>query len=660
MKSSRRKFIKKTSQFTLATGFSMWFMSCDLYQPSHTNPEESFLTIAQVFSDNMVLQRDQPIPIWGWTNPGVMVELFFHGEIHRTIATEDEGKWFINLTPISQSGPLELKIKQGAHEIKIKNILVGDVYLCSGQSNMEWPMSRVENVQEEIRNSEDDKIRQFKVIPSVSFQPKKNLIGKWEICSPKTAANFSAVAYFFSKDLRYKYDVPIGLVNSTRGDSNIKMWIPIEGIEALNRDELLKDLMAKRMGRLEKKYQFLSVENNTKSKSEAWNKPEYNDEKWNTIQLPLAWGESDFREMLGKIWFRKTIFLKRLPSEHSTIIINLAQIDDTDITFLNGHKIGEGKQVYDKVREYKVDPFVLKRGKNVLAISIENYKEFGGIFGNSHDLFIEMEGKKKSIAGEWKMKIESLNYNQEWLFEKGLIPSVLHNTMISPLQKFPFKAILWYQGETDTMNDKAKIFEYRYLFEKLISSWRNQFGNNTLPFIFAQLSNAMNSCTKPSDSLWASLRESQSQALQIKNTAQVINIDSGKHENTVHPQNKEELGRRFSLAVQKLVFEEKVIANGPTFKSMKIQGNYIYIYFSNIAKSLLLKSGNEVKELAIAGSDKKFFWAKSRVEVDRIIVWNDEVSAPVAVRYAWCDNPLNVNLYNSEGLPAEPFRSDNW
>ena len=210
------------------------------------------------------------------------------------------------------------------------------------------------------------------------------------------------------------------------------------------------------------------------------------------------------------------------------------------------------------------------------------------------------------------------------------------------------------------MNDKAKIFEYRYLFEKLISSWRNQFGNNTLPFIFAQLSNAMNSCTKPSDSLWASLIESQSQALQIKNTAQVINIDSGKHENTVHPQNKEELGRRFSLAVQKLVFEEKVIANGPTFKSMKIQGNYVYIYFSNIAKSLLLKSGNEVKELAIAGSDKKFFWAKSRVEVDRIIVWNDEVSAPVAVRYAWCDNPLNVNLYNSEGLPAEPFRSDNW
>jgi len=364
--------------------------------------------------------------------------------------------------------------------------------------------------------------------------------------------------------------------------------------------------------------------------------------------------------MLGKIWYRKTFFLEKLPSENSGIKISLAQIDDTDMTFLNGQKIGEGKEVYDRVRQYEIDPSILKKGKNVFAVSIENYQAFGGIFGNQQDFFLEIEERKIPLAGEWKMKIEILNYNQKWLFEKGMMPSVLHNTMIHPLQNFPIRAVLWYQGETDVMNDNARLFEYRFLFMELISSWRSQFGNQELPFIFAQLSNASSPCAKPSDSLWARLRESQSQALQLKNTAQVINIDSGKHENTIHPQNKEELGRRLSLAVRKLVFGEDIVADGPVIKTMKIKGKYIYIYFSNVAKGLLLKNGDEVKELAIAGNDKIFFWAKSRVEVDRIIVWNDKVSAPVAVRYGWCDNPLEVNLYNSEGLPAEPFRTDDW
>jgi sialate O-acetylesterase len=525
---------------------------------------------------------------------------------------------------------------------------------------MEWPMSRVEEAQEEIENANDNKIRHFKVLPFVRFQPEKNVIGEWEICSSKTVANFSAAAYFFSKNIRQKYDVPVGLVNSTRGESNIKMWLPIESIEALNRDELLKHLMENRISRLEKKYQFSSTEQDLNSQSETWIDSEYNDEKWNNIQLPLSWGESDFREMLGKIWYRKTFFLEKLPSENLAIKFSLAQIDDADVTFLNGQKIGEGKQVFDKVRKYEIDPTILKKGKNVMAISIENYQAFGGIFGNQQDLFLEIGDRKIPLAGEWKMKIEILNYNQEWLFEKGMIPSVLYNTMIYPLQKMRFRAVLWYQGETDTMNDNAKLFEYRFLFMKLISSWRSKFGNQELPFIFAQLSNAMSSCVEPSDSLWARLRESQSQALQLKNTAQVINIDCGKHENTVHPQNKKELGRRFSLAVQKLAFGENVIANGPVLKNMKIEGKYIYVYFSNVAKALLLKNGNEVKELAIAGNDKKFFWAKSRVETNRIIVWNDKISDPVAVRYAWCDNPLEVNLYNSEGLPAGPFRTDDW
>lgn len=232
--------------------------------------------------------------------------------------------------------------------------------------------------------------------------------------------------------------------------------------------------------------------------------------------------------------------------------------------------------------------------------------------------------------------------------------------MIAPLAHFPFKAILWYQGEGDAVDSLEGLHNYRFLFENLINFWRALFSKPELPFIFAQLSNANSKCPQPQESLWARLRESQSYVLHLPNTAQVINIDSGQHENSLHPQNKPTAGKRFSLAVRKLVYGENIIADGLTFDRMEKDGKNLNLYFLNIGKGLLLKNGNEVNNIAIAGSDKKFLWANSRIEGNKIILWNDKIKEPIAARYAWCDNPFDANLYNSEELPAVPFRTDNW
>ncbi|HFC00616.1 MAG TPA: hypothetical protein ENJ53_07405 [Phaeodactylibacter sp.] len=658
MKNSRRKFIKKTSQIALVTGFSAWWMTCDSStKPNEISPKNTFLEVAKIFSDNMILQRDEPILIWGWSNPNATVIVFFDKKKYETVVHKEDGFWKIKIPAQPVGTPHVIKIKQGIHEIEIKNILMGDVYLCSGQSNMEWPMDRVDGGKKIIANANDLKIRHFKIPVTFSIEAQKNVDGQWAMGTPEEVAHFSAAAYFFAKNIRQKYDVPIGLVNATMGGSILKMWMSATDLGVKNIHLLVQKEEEKQVHILEKKYGDFPTQKIEIPQTE-FSGTNVNDDNWTTVLLPLQWGESDFRAFLGKMWFRKTFFLKKQPPKNASIKISLAQIDDADISFLNGKKIGAQRGIYDKVRQYEVEASFLKKGKNVLAIQVENTADFGGIFGKSEDLFLEINHSKIPLAGDWKIKLEAVRYNRPQLFASRAIPSVLFNTMIAPLRNFRFRGILWYQGESDVVEDRQEIFAYRFLFQKQIESWRTLFSKPELPFIFAQISNANSPCQTPNDSLWAWLRESQTAALQLPNTAQVINIDSGKHANSMHPQNKPELGRRLALAVRKLVYGETIVASGPMYERMERHGKFIHIYFSNIANGLVLKKGNEVKELIIKGENGKFLWAKSRLEHNHIVVWHSQINEPVAVRYAWCDNPLEVNLYNSEGLPAAPFRTD--
>ena len=651
MNKTRRTFLKNTGQLTLATSFAFWWMSCESKEVVTTEP---FLEVSKLFSDHMVLQRDQPIPIWGWANKGATIHLFFNEKKYTTKV--QNGKWKFNLPPLSTGETHQIKIQNGTYEITLSNVLMGDLFLCSGQSNMEWPMSRVDKDTYDITETDDVQIRHFKV-PIAFSTTLENKIkgGTWKIGTPENVAHFSAAAYFFAKNIRIYHDVPIGLINATKGSTPIKMWMSQTSLKLPSLNNLIEKGIESRLPNLQKRFGDFSI----LEKKEDWSSSDLDDENWSNIQLPLQWGESDFMEVLGVIWFRKTFFLKEIPT--TTVLFSLGQIDDADTTFLNGKKIGEGKQVYKPARQYKVESSFFQKGKNVLTIRVENYGDFGGIFGNANDLFFQIKKKKESLAGTWKMKLENFQYNKNRLYESGIIPSMLYNTMIHPLQDFPFKAVLWYQGEGDVVENVNELFEYRFLFKTLIDTWRNHFKNPNLPFVFAQLSNAHATCQNPKGSLWARLRESQESILKsTPHTAQVINIDSGKHKNSMHPQTKPELGKRFALAIRQLVYQEDIFSSGPVLERMEKHGKELHLYFSKIGSGLLLKFGSQVNELAIASSDRNFHWAKNYIKKDKIIVWHKEIDEPVAVRYAWCDNPLEVNLYNSKGLPAAPFRTDDW
>ena len=660
MQNNRRTFLKNIGQLTLATGFATWWMSCGEPEINEIDKGEPFLKVANIFRDNMVLQRDEPIPIWGWSNQKKTIQVFFNKKKYATRANSKSGFWKIELPKMPAGGPVEIEIKQDTHVSKFSNILIGDVFLCSGQSNMEWPMGRVENAEEDIQNSKDSFIRYFKIPRAFSILPEKEVAGgEWVTCNPETVPSYSAISYYFSKHLRQHYDVPIGIVNATKGGSGIKMWMSDKSLKINNLKEVVENKIQGHIDLLSKEYGPINTKPSG-ADSKQFFAFDVDDKLWAKVGFPMQWGAVNFMKMLGKIWYRKSFYLDEIPSAETSCSISLGQIDDADVTYINGVKIGATQQVYEPARVYSIQPSILKKGKNVVALQIENFAEFGGVHGNVNDLFFQIGETKKSIAGDWKMKSELIRFNHDWLFEQGEIPSVLYNSMIAPLAHFPFKAILWYQGEGDAVDSLEGLHNYRFLFENLINFWRALFSKPELPFIFAQLSNANSKCPQPQESLWARLRESQSYVLHLPNTAQVINIDSGQHENSLHPQNKPTAGKRFSLAVRKLVYGENIIADGLTFDRMEKDGKNLNLYFLNIGKGLLLKNGNEVNNIAIAGSDKKFLWANSRIEGNKIILWNDKIKEPIAARYAWCDNPFDANLYNSEELPAVPFRTDNW
>jgi len=660
MKKNRRTFLKNIGQLTLVTGLTAWWMSCGEEELMKIENGKPHLIVAKIFRDNMVLQRDQPIPIWGWSNQTGKVIINFNQKEFTVRINSKTGFWKLDLPKMPAGGPFEIKIKQDIHEIIISNILIGDVFLCSGQSNMEWPMSSTDNVKKDIQNSTDTRIRQFKIPRSFSVVPAEDLKGgEWTICNPESVPSYSAIGFYFAKNLRQHHDIPIGIINSTKGGSNIKMWMHSKLLNINNLEEIVNDKIQEQIDLLSNEFGPINTTQKEITDS-IFSYPKIDDKLWIKEKLPMQWGKKNYMKMLGKNWFRKSFYLDEIPAQDSSFSISLGQIDDADVTYVNGVKVGATQQIYEPARVYEVKDSILKKGENVIAIQIENLGDFGGVHGDVNDLFYKMDGKKYSLAGDWKVKPDWVKINEDWLFEQGNIPSVLYNAMIAPLANFSFKAILWYQGESDTIQDSKILYDYRFLFEKLIPSWRQLFSKPNLPFIFAQISTANGHCQNPQDSVWARLRESQSYVLNLPNTAQIVTIDTGINDVTLHPQNKPIVGKRFSLAVRKLVYGEAIFTEGPTFKKMERDGKYLNLYFSNIVKGLLLKFGDEVNNIAIAGADKQFLWAQSRVDADKVVIWNDEIEIPVAVRYAWCDNPFDVNLINSEGLPAAPFRTDDW
>lgn len=615
---------------------------------------EAKITLPALVSDGMVLQRNQKLNVWGKADAGEKVEVKFLNKNYKTIA-DPTGNWKITLPEQKAGGPYTMTI----NEITLKDILIGDVWLASGQSNMELPMRRLTPLYaDEIKNANNQNIRFFTVPQKYNFKSPQTELdgGKWEATNSQTILNFSGVAYFFAKELSQKNKVAIGIIHASLGGSPIQAWMDenslkkypeyLDEAKKWQNDELIKSTESTEQAM--SKAWYTELNQSDIGLNQHWENFDLNDSDWKTMQIPGSWEDKE-GSFEGSVWFRKEINLTKNQAGKAAFL-NLGRIKDADVTYINGTKVGNVTYEYPP-RWYDIPAGVLKEGKNIIAVRITNGSGKGQFIADK-PYYLEIGGNKIDLKTEWKYKIgakmEKMAPGQTFIRWK---PTGLYNAMINPLINYNIKGAIWYQGESNTGKPK----EYGDLLTTMILDWRNKWNQKDMPFFTVQLANFMEPKTQPVESNWAELRDQQRQvSLSVPNTGLAVIIDLGEW-NDIHPLNKKSVGDRLALQALKVADKKNIIADGPMYQSMKVDGNKIILSFKNGTDDFAPVS--ELKGFAIKGQDGKYEWAKAKIEGNRVIVWNDTVSSPVSVRYDWADNP-DGNLKNKAGLPASPFTTE--
>jgi sialate O-acetylesterase len=618
--------------------------------------------LPKVFGDNMVLQRDQPITIWGWASPKEKVTIQFDKQSKTAVANRN-GEWKINLDAVSAGGPYQLTVK-GKNALTFNNVLVGDVWICSGQSNMEWTVSQSKDAMNEIAAANYPTIRHIKIPNRIATDQQKDIEeGEWKVCSPATAGTFTAVGYYFARQLTKELNVPIGLINSTWGGTHVETWISREGFESSDEfksmiasmPRLDLDSLAK-VKQLQQRRQVEAAQGKVEDPATAiqWKEPTFDDSQWKAMRVPGHWEQQSLPTLDGVVWFRKTITLTADQAAQNANL-ELAMIDDSDETFVNGRKVGETKNKWNEKRRYSIPPGVLKEGKNLIAVRVEDYGWGGGIHGSNDDVKIQVGGQQIPLAGDWNFRVESILANSG--IGPNSYPTLLFNAMINPIIPYSMKGVIWYQGESNA--DRAK--QYEKSFPLMITDWRKHWGQDDFPFYFVQLASYnSNNGTSEKGSAWAELREAQTATLSLPNTGMAVTTDIGDPID-IHPRNKQDVGKRLAAIALLRTYGKNVVDSGPTFKSFDVKENKIVIHFDNIGSGLMVKDKyGYLKGFEIAGSDQKFKYAKAEIQGNDIIVYHDDIRQPVAVRFGWADDASDNNLFNKEGFPAVPFRTDRW
>ncbi|OXB10363.1 hypothetical protein B0A68_22490 [Flavobacterium reichenbachii] len=611
-----------------------------------------------IFSDGMVLQRNKEIPVWGFADANESVEIHFNKQIKKTQADKN-GKWTVNLSAEKAGGPFELIII-GKNKITIKNILVGEVWICSGQSNMEFQVFKTINAAKEIEDSNYSMIRHFGVAQDLSGTRKDDLKqGKWEVSSKETVGNFTAVGYYFAKKLYSELKIPIGIINTSWGGTNVETWTSREAFQnspefkAMIADVQVVDINAifetykkSVLDNLKKVQGFdVSMENENQFKDQN-----FQDKNWPEIKVPSLWENQQIGNIDGIVWMRKTIVLTAEQAKKEAVL-HLAKIDDEDKTYVNGVEVGTNN-LWDKLRVYKIPANVLKEGTNVIAVRITDYSGGGGIYGDPSDLKIDFKDAAFPLDGLWKFNVIKVKIE----VSPNSYPSLLYNAMVNPLVSYAFQGVLWYQGEANVW----RAAEYKKSFPLMINDWRAKFKQGNFPFYFVQLSTFDEfGGNSQKGSRWAELREAQSETLKLPNTGMAVSTDIGNAKD-IHPTNKQDVGLRLAAIALNNLYSKKQVYSGPTFKSQEIKGNQIILTFDNIGSGLSTLNSDELKGFEIAGADKVFHVAKAIIQNNKIIVSSENVKNPVAVHYGWADDDTAINLFNKEKFPASPFRTDNW
>lgn len=635
----------------------LYAILCLVFQRSYSQ-----VRLPRLVSDSMVLQRDSKVRVWGWGPPGEKVTVRFNGQSPAAVA-DTGGRWAVELAPMGAGGPYDMEI-EGSSRITVKDILIGDVWVCSGQSNMELPMERVkERYPDVIAHSANPAIRQFAVTMKYDFNaPQEDLAGgSWRAASPGNVLSFSAVGYFFARELYEKYHVPIGLIKAAVGGSPAEAWLS----ESALRQFPDYDSMASKckdagyIGGIRRKedsinkdwYRRLNGQDSGLTGAKPWFDPGYDASGWQETNVPGFWADQGLPSVNGVMWYRKE---EEVPERLTgrPVKLMLGRIVDLDSVYVNGTFVGTTGYQYPP-RRYEIPAGVLRPGKNVFVVRVINSAGKGG-FVVDKPYWFGVGDDRISLEGKWKYRLGTI---------AGPLPSTtffqykplgLFNGMIAPLANCRVKGVIWYQGESNT----GKAWEYHRLLSALIADWRQHWGEGALPFLYVQLPNYGEAKAQPSESNWAAMREAQLRTLAVPRTGMAVTIDVGEW-NDLHPLDKKDVGQRLALTARAVAYGEKgLVASGPVYQSMRRMGSVIHLRFTHTGSGLVAKGNGVLKGFAIAGPDKRFVWADAVIEGTEVVVRSRQVTEPVAVRYAWADNPEGANLYNREGLPASPFRTD--
>lgn len=614
--------------------------------------------VSSVFGDNMVLQRGKMNTIWGWSDPGDKVQVEIAGKTASAVTGSDR-RWEVKIHPPHTGGPYNLTIN-GHQTVELHNVLVGDVWLCGGQSNMQVSLPRARDGEEEVKAANYPEIRFFTVAGHPAYHHTDVVDGAWKVVSPETASQVSAVAYYFARKVQQEIHVPIGLVVDALGGTSAEAWTSADALRPLKDFDVPLAELAKFStagGPEYGNYVMHWYDEYDVGLKENWSAAEFDDASWKTVEIPGGFAELGVPDTPAVVWFRREIMVPD-PVPAGRSVLSLGSIERMDTVYINGTWVGASAWV-ENPRMYFIPDGVLKPGKNVLAIRVLKTKTPGGFLGKPNELHLTLGDKTiVPIAGQWRGKLSvdarpphplPIGY-ENW----PVIPSVLYQGMLAPIAPLSITGALWYQGEQNS--DRG--FQYRKILPAMIADWRRLFQQGDFPFYIVSLPAFKHRSETPTDDAWAETRESQAlTAASVPNSCLAVTIDTGDPDN-IHPRDKRPVGERLALCALAKQYHKKVVYSGPTLAKVERLGGSIKLRFTRIDGGLVVK-GPKLEEFAIAGDDRKWYWGDARIEGSSIVVSSPSVPNPKQVRYAWQSNPA-ATLFNGAGLPAAPFRTDTW